>query len=354
MAEIKHLIITGERGSGKTHLINVLKNVLNCSDSPYFLTSRKSSDKSVIINSGLIDNNQPHIIGKYNESKNKMDIVESGFIDIAIPAINHFLKYHKKSDLFFIDELGYLETSCVSFQKAVINLFDNASVIAVIRKQHTDFIDKISNRPDVFVVDIDTAFSNISCIVMASGLSKRFGSNKLLTSYNNSTLIENAIKISHFSGYLNNLVVTRHQEVIDICSNKRETCVLHNFPDRNDAVKLGVSTILSKHKPLGIMFLPSDQPLISKTSMMLLSLAFIYNRDKICRLSFNNEPGSPIIFPPEFYDELMKLPPKCGGSFIAKKYPEQVILVPAREKYELYDIDTPEDIRLLNFSLLEE
>ena len=31
-------------------------------------------------------------------------------------------------------------------------------------------------------------------------------------------------------------------------------------------------------------------------------------------------------------------------SFIAKKYPAQVVLVPAQDEYELYDIDTPDDL----------
>ena len=31
-------------------------------------------------------------------------------------------------------------------------------------------------------------------------------------------------------------------------------------------------------------------------------------------------------------------------TFIAKKYPAQVVLVPAQDEYELYDIDTPDDL----------
>ena len=55
-------------------------------------------------------------------------------------------------------------------------------------------------------------------------------------------------------------------------------------------------------------------------------------------------PAMPIIIPARYYDELMNLPQGKGGGFIAKKYPAQVVLVPAQDEYELYDIDTPDDL----------
>ena len=71
---------------------------------------------------------------------------------------------------------------------------------------------------------------------------------------------------------------------------------------------------------------------------------YFNNNSKICRLAFNGTPGSPVIFPARYYDELMNLPQGKGGGFIAKKYPAQVVLVPAQDEYELYDIDTPDDL----------
>lgn len=44
------------------------------------------------------------------------------------------------------------------------------------------------------------------------------------------------------------------------------------------------------------------------------------------------------------FNELLNLPEHKGGGFLIKKYPAQVIAVPAQDKYELYDIDTPDDI----------
>ena len=156
------------------------------------------------------------------------------------------------------------------------------------------------------------------------------------------------------------------------------------MPYRNDMVRLGVSHILKEaccqknNCPQGILFLPSDQPLITKTSLQLLCLLFIYynsshfacnNADKssnannnysnnnhsnnnnnnnsnkkICRLAFNENAGAPVIFPACYYNELLTLPQGKGGGFIAKKHP-------AQDEYELYDIDTPNDlIRLSKYT----
>lgn len=394
MSDKKHLFITGERGSGKSYLLNsILNQMKETTDmSDFFnfnyLLSRRTDTPEVVIKSNLIDDGKEYVIGRPRtltpvspKNGNNMTIVEDGFINCACPAIMKHLMTSADS-IFVIDELGYLESSCGEFQEHIRTLLDNSRVLAVIRKQSTEFLDSIKSRADVLLIDIDNIFSSISCIIMASGMSKRFGTNKLLASFNNNTLFENAINISHFVSFGKTLAVTRHDELVQICEREHIHCIKHNMPYRNDMVRLGVSHILKethRHKSCctqGILFLPSDQPLITKTSLQLLCLLFIYynnsyfacnstdkssnanndysnnnysnndysNNNKICRLAFNENAGAPVIFPACYYNELLTLPQGKGGGFIAKKHPAQVILVPAQDEYELYDIDTPDDL----------
>ena len=396
MSEKKHLFITGDRGSGKSYLLNSILN--QTKDATYmsdffnfnYLLSRRTDTPEVVIKSNLIDDGKEYVIGRPRiltpvspKKGNNMTSVEDGFINCACPAI---MKHLMTSDdrVFVIDELGYLESSCGEFQEHIRTLLDNSRVLAVIRKQSTEFLDSIKSRSDVLLIDIDNTFSSISCIIMASGMSKRFGTNKLLASFNNNTLFENAINISRFVDFCETLAVTRHDELVQICEREHIHCIKHNMPYRNDMVHLGVSHILKETcckkscRTQGILFLPSDQPLITKTSLQLLCLLFIYynssyfacnstdkssnanndysnnnysnndysnnNNNKICRLAFNENAGAPVIFPACYYDELLTLPQGKGGGFIAKKHPAQVILVPAQDEYELYDIDTPDDL----------
>ena len=398
MSDKKHLFITGDRGSGKSHLLNNILNqieeAMDMSDFFNYLLSRRTDTPEVVIKSNLIDDGKEYVIGRPRtltpvspKKGNNMTSVEDGFINCACPAIMKHLMTSADS-VFVIDELGYLESSCGAFQEHIRNLLDNSRVLAVIRKQSTEFLDSIKSRSDVLLIDIDNTFSSISCIIMASGMSKRFGTNKLLASFNNNTLFENAINISHFVNFGETLAVTRHDELVQICEREHIHCIKHNMPYRNDMVRLGVSHILKEaccqknNCPQGILFLPSDQPLITKTSLQLLCLLFIYynsshfacnnadkssnannnysnnnysnnnysnnnnnnNKKKICRLAFNENAGAPVIFPECYYNELLTLPQGKGGGFIAKKYPAQVILVPAQDEYELYDIDTPDDL----------
>ena len=400
MSHKKHLFITGERGSGKSYLLNSILNqieeTMDMSDFFNYLLSRRTDTPEVVIKSNLIDDGKEYVIGRPRtltpvspKKGNNMTSVEDGFINCACPAIMKHLMTSADS-VFVIDELGYLESSCIPFQENIKSLLDNSRVLAVIRKQSTEFLDSIKSRSDVLLIDIDNTFSSISCIIMASGMSKRFGTNKLLASFNNNTLFENAINISHFVSFGKTLAVTRHDELVQICEREHIHCIKHNMPYRNDMVRLGVSRILketNRHKSCctqGILFLPSDQPLITKTSLQLLCLLFIYynssyfacnstdkssnannnyfnnnnfnqsenglqdyninNNNKICRLAFNENAGAPVIFPECYYNELLTLPQGKGGGFIAKKHPAQVVLVPAQDEYELYDIDTPDDL----------
>ena len=57
--------------------------------------------------------------------------------------------------------------------------------------------------------------------------------------------------------------------------------------------------------------------------------------------------GSPVLFPKWAFPELLALPEGKGGSFVLKKYPGQVRMLPVRDKYELMDVDTPEDLKFL-------
>lgn len=372
MSNKKHLFITGDRGSGKSFLLNsILNQGAGMSDFFNYLLSRRTNTPEVVIKSNLVDNGEEYVIGRPRtltpvspKKGNNMTIVEDGFINCACPAIQKHLMTSADS-LFVIDELGYLESSCGVFQEHIRTLLDNSRVLAVIRKQSTEFLDSIKSRADVLLIDIDNIFDSISCIIMASGMSKRFGTNKLLASFNNNTLFENAINISRFVSFGKTLAVTRHEELVHICEREHIHCLKHNMPYRNDMVRLGVSHIL-KEAPdkkgnctKGLLFLPSDQPLITKTSLQLLCLLFVYyNSDNIqhntiCRLAFNENVGAPVIFPECYYPELLRLPQGKGGGFIAKKYPAQVVLAPAQDEYELYDIDTPDDLtQLLQYQKL--
>lgn len=192
-------------------------------------------------------------------------------------------------------------------------------------------------------------FQNLACVVMASGLAKRFGSNKLLAIYKSKPLLQHTLEALQTSGLARLVVVTRSQDVVKLCEQLNIEVLLHKEPYQSDTVRLGVQVILRKHSPKGILFATGDQPLLSSTSIKKLCKDYLAQPEKykaIFRLAANTEAntikvGNPVIFPPELFKELQGLPQDKGGSYLCKQHLTFYTIV---EEKELLDIDTPEDL----------
>ena len=182
---------------------------------------------------------------------------------------------------------------------------------------------------------------------MASGLGRRFGGNKLLADFGGKPMISYILESTGTFPHLPRLVVTRHEEVATLCRQEGVDVLCHELPHRNDTIRLGLEKLLSLEIS-GCIFCPSDQPLLRAESIRALMQAFSGNPDKICRLACGDTAASPVLFGRHYFPELLTLPQEAGGSFLIKKYPAQVLLVPVHDPYELYDVDTPEDLELLS------
>ncbi len=184
---------------------------------------------------------------------------------------------------------------------------------------------------------------------MASGLSNRFGSNKLMAEYKGKPLIgiitENTTGLGKDNYTVTRLVLTRSEEVYNYCNDNNIQVILHKLPERNDAVRLAIEKMMDMD---ACIFCTSDQPLLKRDSIERLLDEYALYGKGIYRLAFDNNVGNPILFSKEYFEELKKLPPKKGGAYLAAKYDKAVRLVYTKDKWELYDVDTPEDLKILN------
>ena len=55
-------------------------------------------------------------------------------------------------------------------------------------------------------------------------------------------------------------------------------------------------------------------------------------------------PAAPSLFPSWTFVELRSLPEGKGGNVLAKQYADQVRYLPAQNRNECFDVDTPEDL----------
>lgn len=335
----RHLILTGDRGAGKTSL---LKKLIP----PYTTVLKTGVRQKKEVYLGIAGEEEEIIIGEFDEDikakENRMrpclESLESGGVRL--------LEELKKGEGSWvaIDEIGYLECESRVYRESLLSLFENKQVIAVVRKQKLPFLEELIKREDVFVIDMDAPLKKLACVIMASGLGKRFGENKLMTPFLGKPLLQSILDKSS-SIFYKQVVITRHESVKELCLSQDIPVIYHEFPHRSDTVRLGVEAMADAD---GILFCPGDQPLLKEESLLSMGLCAVNENGRIWCLSYEGKRGAPVLFPKTFFKELKELPTGQGGGYLVKKYPRQVSLFPAGDSLELQDIDYPKDLEYLS------
>ena len=208
--------------------------------------------------------------------------------------------------------------------------------------------------------------ADIGIVIMASGVGKRFGSNKLLAPLSGKPLIQYILDATNY--FPLRVVVTRYPDIVALCKTQNIPCLLHDYPDRNDTIRLGVTYLESLYfeqnrTPLsGILFCQGDQPLLSEDTLQRFVQetsrhkgAFILQSkvsseenetDESCMQS-DVRFGSPVCFSSHFFQALKSLPKGKGGRVLIQSYPNKLFPVPVPSQ-ELLDVDTPTDLMELS------
>lgn len=285
-------------------------------------------------------------IGVYDPAlpgaENKMRAC-SGLSDLAVAMLKRLEEHW--SERVFIDEIGYLESSSSAYMNALRELLSQKCVIAAVRKQDTPFLLELRERSDVFCVDLDAPFGHAGCVIMASGQSKRFGSNKLTADFRGEPMIRRILSATE-GVFAQRVVVTRHSEIAQLCQASGIDVILHALPHRSDTVRLGLDAVGSVE---GCMFCPADQPLLRKDTIASLVLSAAHDPGSIWRPCFGDTTGSPVLFPKWTFEQLMHLPEGMGGGHVIRMHPDHVRTLSVKDAFELMDADDPSALaRLLH------
>ena len=194
----------------------------------------------------------------------------------------------------------------------------------------------------------------VGCVIMASGLSRRFGANKLLADFCGQPMLCRAFAATAAPSISARIVVTRSEEVQALCRAQGVPVLLHSLPGRNDTVRLGLSALLEQLPELsGCMFLPGDQPLLRRESVGSLVDFYREHPEHIAALGHGGVRGNPCLFPARLFPELLALQGDHGGNQVIRRHEEDLLLweVPAPE---LTDVDTPQVLAQLRRDMAEE
>lgn len=186
----------------------------------------------------------------------------------------------------------------------------------------------------------------IHAIIMASGKSKRMGTNKLLLPLGDRPLITYTFEVVKQSNFKRRILVSDDTTILNLGKAWGFEVIFNPKAHlgQSESIKLGVS---SATDALGYAFVPCDQPLLDVETVNGLISLFYMHPDKLIVPCYRDKWGSPTIFSNRFYPELMALEGDVGGKPILKKHLKEIVFYEVNDAMILKDIDTLEDYELV-------
>ncbi len=195
---------------------------------------------------------------------------------------------------------------------------------------------------------------NIAAIVMASGLSKRMGENKLLLDVDHKPMIQHVFDTINACDFYQSVVVTCYDEILKIASLNHMNSIYNAnaHMGQSQSIVLGTQWIKENCQNVhGIMYFSGDIPYIKPSVVNKLMSCFEEHPHSIIRPKYHNDGleflGNPVIFPKSFFDELCKLEGDQGGKTIINNHVNEVFLVDIYDGKQGLDVDTKDEYEKL-------
>ena len=151
--------------------------------------------------------------------------------------------------------------------------------------------------------------SQIKKIILAAGLSKRYGLKNKLTQHINNKPIINCLMDKLLSIYDTSelLIVTgyEHETIINLINNSDIECIYNN--DYKKGIGTSISAGIRKlDKTIrGVMIIPADMPIISTKDLIKLQNTFLeLNCSKVIFPKYKSQVGNPVILPKKYFNIL--------------------------------------------------
>jgi len=188
---------------------------------------------------------------------------------------------------------------------------------------------------------------NVACVILAAGLSKRFGGPKQLAKLeeNGTSLVQNALDTANASSS-DYVILVLGQAASEVAAETAlgRASLVYNLDfamGLSSSVKCGLSNVPADSD--AVLFMVADQPYL--TSGILDDVMRIYrsNRSKIVALSSpSGEPRNPVLFDRRMFTELGQLSGDKGAREIVLNHIKEVKFLRSNDPRVLLDIDTKE------------
>lgn len=191
------------------------------------------------------------------------------------------------------------------------------------------------------------AVGRISGIILAAGLSRRMGTNKLILPVDGVPVVEKIIKAASQSELREIILVCSSDMVASIGSKYGVKIVNNNDPQlgQSRSVRLGVEN--SCQYADGFMFLVGDQPFITANVINRLIESYMSGKYSAAVPLYNGKRGNPVIFTYALREKLMGLDGDSGGRILLEELEGSIAAVDFGDERLGFDIDTREEYEML-------
>lgn len=186
-------------------------------------------------------------------------------------------------------------------------------------------------------------------IVLAAGMSLRFGQPKQLLNLAGKRIIERILEAA-FDSQLDHIYLIlgyKHREILQalnqtINHDRLDVIINKNYrAGQSTSLQAGISEIRNSYT--SAMFILGDQPLIDSRTLDLLLQRFWSSEKNICVPFDKGERGNPVIFSAMFYDAISRIKGDIGARKIIQDHPDQILKIEVRRSSFFHDIDTQKD-----------
>ena len=184
-------------------------------------------------------------------------------------------------------------------------------------------------------------------ILLAAGLSQRFGSKKqlhllsdnkpmvLLTAEKLASALPNSVVVIHPD--LSALIIQFQQLGLEVVVNEQA----------NDGIGSSIACgVRASQDASGWLITLADMPFVQAETITLLASKLV-NSTKIIRPVYEQQPGHPVGFSHSYKDELLKLTGDVGARRVIDKHRSELELMPTDDAGVVTDIDHVNDLRKL-------
>lgn len=185
---------------------------------------------------------------------------------------------------------------------------------------------------------------NLTAVVMAAGLSRRMGADKLHLPLEGKPMFQYVVELVAQLPFAARRIVTNQRDIAAYA----EEWGLQVIPSPHAALGMGYSVAAGTQavdkSTDGILFLNADQPFLTKEILQELYGIFM-EKDQIIVPCIEGRKGSPCIFPMRFWEELCTLQGDKGGRQVYARHPDETFFAEQAQDRGFADLDVPADYR---------